>query len=358
MAQPVEPTLTISGRSLAEGAHVLPFGVYLSQPSATVVTFEYATVDDTATAGSDYFPVSGIYKIDPGVTIGPLPVDIIDDTLDEPDERFEMVISKVNGAVFDAAGSDTYGVILDDDAPPPTPIPTPLVDQAPPSVTPPGADFVRGARLGLGARTVPLFVAFDASDPSGISATRLQHRLGRRAFAEVRLPSPDAGRAIVRLSQSRRLVHRFRSRATDGAGNTSAWAAAPAFRVAVRQDGSRAVRQMGRWGTKRSASHFGGTVRSSTKRGARQRLAAVGTDFAIVSTKGPNRGRAVVLLDGRRVATIDLYGRTTTPRSIIYAVSFPSAGRHTIDLWATGTKSRQSKGKRVDLDAFLVLSRP
>jgi hypothetical protein len=39
-------------------------------------------------------------------------------------------------------------------------------------------------------------------------------------------------------------------------------------------------------------------------------------------------------------------------------VSFPSARRHAIALQATGTNSHQSKGERVDLDAFLVLKRP
>jgi hypothetical protein len=281
-----------------------------------------------------------------------------DDTLDEPDERFEMVISNPIGAVFDEAGSNRYGVILDDDAAPATPAPAPPADTTPPRVTPPGTDFAGGARLGLRASAVPLLVTIGASDPSGIGATRLQHRVGGRAFVEVPLATPNVSRAIVRVSQSRRLVHRFRSRATDGAGNTSGWAPAPAFRVAVFQDGSRAIKQKGLWRTQRAAAYSGGTARASARRGARQKLTAAGTDFAIVSTKGPNRGRAAVLLDGKRVATIDLYARRSRTRQIVYAASFPSAGRHTIALQATGTKSRPSRSKRVDLDAFLVLKRP
>ena len=96
----------------------------------------------------------------------------------------------------------------------------------------------------------------------------------------------------------------------------------------------------------------------TTWRGARQKLTAVGTDFAIVSPKEPSQGRAAVLLDGKRVATIDLYARRPQTRTIVYAMSFPTAGRHTIALQATGTKSRPSKGTRVDLDAFQVLKRP
>ena len=96
----------------------------------------------------------------------------------------------------------------------------------------------------------------------------------------------------------------------------------------------------------------------TTGRGARQKLTAVGTDFAIVSPKEPSQGRAAVLLDGKRVATIDLYARRPQTRTIVYAMSFPTAGGHTIALQATGTKSRPSKGTRVDLDAFLVLKRP
>jgi hypothetical protein len=83
--------------------------------------------------------------------------------------------------------------------------------------------------------------------------------------------------------------------------------------------------------------------RATTRRAAQQKLTATGTDFAIVSTQGRNRGKAKVLIDDRRVATIDL---------------FASAGKHTIVLKAMGSRNRRSQGKRVDLDAFIVLTRP
>ena len=46
----------------------------------------------------------------------------------------------------------------------------------------------------------------------------------------------------------------------------------------------------------------------------------------------------------------------TKPKSIVYAVSFAKPGKHSIVLKALGKKHRKSKGTRVELDAFLVLT--
>ena len=58
-------------------------------------------------------------------------------------------------------------------------------------------------------------------------------------------------------------VHRFRSQATDGAGNTSAFANAPPFEVTVVQDGSRSIKAKGTWAVKKTRSAFGGSVRQA-----------------------------------------------------------------------------------------------
>ncbi len=174
------------------------------------------------------------------------------------------------------------------------------------------------------------------------------------------LASARTVRATVRVSKNTKTVHRFRSRARDAASppNTSPFKTALAFKVRVRQDGTRALKQKGVWSRKRSSSFFGGSVRATTRKGAVQKLTATGSDFAIISTLGRNRGKAKVLIDGRRVATIDLFAWKTKPRRIVFTKSFASVGKHTIVLKATGTKNRKSKGKRVDLDAFVVLTRP
>ena len=90
----------------------------LSHPWETDVTFEYATADDTATAPSDYIAGTGSVTIPAGDWAASFSITVNGDYEIEPDERFEVVISNVGGAAYDASASDPYGWILNDDAPP------------------------------------------------------------------------------------------------------------------------------------------------------------------------------------------------------------------------------------------------
>jgi hypothetical protein len=148
----------------------------------------------------------------------------------------------------------------------------------------------------------------------------------------------------------------FRAMATDTAGNASPWALGPAFRVLAFQNGSAPVAQSGKWKSRSSSSFYGKSARSSSALGARQVLNIVASDFAIVSTLGPNRGRFEVYVDGNYRQTIDLYAPTTSFRRVVYAIDFGASGSHRIDLRVTHTKSASSSGYRVDFDAFLALA--
>lgn len=348
------PTLIVHDAAVSEGdagITVLPFAIYLSTASGRTVTYDYEIVPVSATAGVDYRDMEpGTFTIDPETGGQPLTVDIFGDTVIEPDETFQVVISNVTNAVYDTADNPLTGTILDDDGSPPP-------DTTAPSVSPPRVDFARGSQLSRTTTPIPLVAAFGASDPSGISRTRLQHRINTRAFSDVPLASASAVQARLRISQKSWLVHRFRSQATDGLGNPSGWATAPAMKVTALQDGNRMIKQKGRWWTKRASAYFGRSVRATAQRGAKAKLTIVATDLAIVSTKGPNRGKAKVLLDGKRVATIDLYAPRTRARTIVWAASLPGATKHTLALEVLGAKNPKSKGKRVDLDAFLALKR-
>jgi len=279
-----------------------------------------------------------------------------------------------------------FGTIVDDDEPPPPAAPPPAApppapppaDTSPPSVTAPAVDVAQGRSLGTGTNPIPLAVSFSASDPSGISATKLQHRTGSGAYADVplatlavRKPRPSSGpaaapdvsdaatpaaSATVMVGMSARTTHQFQARATDGAGNTSPFAIGPAFRVKVLQDGTSAIKAKGSWAARKTKSAFGGSVRQAAKTGASQTISLTASDLALVSTMGPDRGKAKVVLDGKAVATLDLYSRTTRAKQVIYAVSFSTAGKHTLALVALGSKNAKAKGTLVDLDAFLALT--
>jgi hypothetical protein len=92
------------------------FTVSLSAPSGQTVTVNYATADDTATAGSDYLAAAGTLTFPAGTTSRTVAVAVLGDTVDEADETFFVNLTNAsNATVADGQG---LGTILDDDPPP------------------------------------------------------------------------------------------------------------------------------------------------------------------------------------------------------------------------------------------------
>ena len=80
--------------------------VSLSEVATAEVTVDYATADDTATAGSDYETKSGTVTIPTGSSSGQITINIIDDNTQEPDELFNVQLSNPssNAAIADDIG--------------------------------------------------------------------------------------------------------------------------------------------------------------------------------------------------------------------------------------------------------------
>ncbi len=118
----VSRELSIADAEGPEGAGVLEFAVTLVGPSASGVTVDYATVDPTGTtgpvagAGVDYERQSGTLTLAPGEVKRTVRVRVLDDGLDEADERFAVELSDLRGARLGRGVA--LGVIEDDDAPP------------------------------------------------------------------------------------------------------------------------------------------------------------------------------------------------------------------------------------------------
>lgn len=92
------------------------FVVALSGPSSQSVSFNFATANGTATAGSDYVATSGgPVTFAPGEVEKPVVVLVIGDTVDEVQETFFLDISNVVNATV--ASSRGNGFINDDDGP-------------------------------------------------------------------------------------------------------------------------------------------------------------------------------------------------------------------------------------------------
>jgi glucose/arabinose dehydrogenase len=89
-------------------------GVTLSPVSGRAVTVSFATAGGGATSGVDFMPASGSLTFAPGETSHGVTVNVLGDTLSEPDESFSLGLSNPVNAVLGTAGT---GVILDDDFP-------------------------------------------------------------------------------------------------------------------------------------------------------------------------------------------------------------------------------------------------
>jgi len=111
------PSLSINDVSLAEGnagTTAFIFNVTLTPASASTVTVNYATIDDTAKAGSDYTAASGTLTFGPGVTTHTLTVLVNGNTVVEPNKIFFVNLSNsTNATIVDAQG---VGTILNDDS--------------------------------------------------------------------------------------------------------------------------------------------------------------------------------------------------------------------------------------------------
>ena len=96
------PDLSIADASITEGnsgTKLLTFTVSLSAASADPVTFDIATADGTATAGSDYVAASATGETIPaGQTSKTFSVTLNGDAVVEGDETFVVDVSNVSGA--------------------------------------------------------------------------------------------------------------------------------------------------------------------------------------------------------------------------------------------------------------------
>jgi large repetitive protein len=188
------------------------------------------------------------------------------------------------------------------------------IDTAPPAVP------VRSLRFSpaqLGPASVPVVVAWSAVDAgSGVAAYTLQRAQGATgAFAAQALPAPGATSLAQQVPVG--VLIRYRVRATDFAGNSSAFSPELSRTVTAADEASAAIAYGGAWTSGTLAGAFGGSVRFSGVAGRTAAFTFTGTDVGWVTTRGPNRGIAEVRLDGTLIATIDLYSAALRTRELV-----------------------------------------
>ena len=212
-----------------------------------------------------------------------------------------------------------------------------------PIVVAPAQQFL-GQTVGTTLRTRIAWSATDAG--SGINRYTVQVSANGGTFATIALVTPT--RTFVDRSVTDGVSYRFRVRATDGEGNTSAWKYSVIFKPARFQESTSLATYVGVWGTSKSANALGGAARTAAAVGRTATFKATAFDIGLVWTQTATSGSADIYVDGSLASRINLRAPSTTFRQLIFARHWATLGTHTIEIRPIGTG-------RVDIDAFVVL---
>jgi uncharacterized repeat protein (TIGR03806 family) len=111
--------VNVVGASVLEGDNGttnLAFTVNLNGPASNVITVDYATADNSATAGADYVAASNTLTFNVGQTMQTVNIQVNGDTQIETDETFTLALSNPTGGITLGTATAT-GTILNDDVP-------------------------------------------------------------------------------------------------------------------------------------------------------------------------------------------------------------------------------------------------
>lgn len=121
----VPPQISIADATVSEGAGSTQVKVSVAGKSLSPVTVRYSTANLEAQAGKDYTGVTGgLLTIPAGETFAYIHIPILQDAIDEPAERFRVILIDPSGATLKDA--EALVTIADDDLPTVTIKPNPL----------------------------------------------------------------------------------------------------------------------------------------------------------------------------------------------------------------------------------------
>ena len=166
-----------------------------------------------------------------------------------------------------------------------------------------------------------------------VARFKLQRKVEGGVWKDLDLARPKGWKTDAWLKLGAK--NRFRVKAKDSKGNWGRWAYSPQRFAAVR-------------------GPSGTTIAGSPGTAAAVEPAKVKTTFegrsvALYARVGPDMGTVKVLLDGKRVATIDLQRKGDPRRQIVWAKNWSSKSRHTVVVKPV------SSAERVDFNGFYIL---
>ena len=81
-----------------------------------------------------------------------------------------------------------------------------------------------------------------------------------------------------------------------------------------------------------------------------------GRQVGIIARRGPDLGRAAVLVDGEAVGLVDLYAPVAGGPELVHVVDLEPGASASIALEATGTSHPDSAGTAITIDGFVTLA--
>jgi GH25 family lysozyme M1 (1,4-beta-N-acetylmuramidase) len=190
---------------------------------------------------------------------------------------------------------------------------------------------LREGPIGNGPGSVPITVEWTAEDAvAGLSDASVSVSCGEGQIQRTEAPgSAEPGQII------------------DWSGEAALFEDAPCEVTAIARDGvGNTARKTVRGVQARLRPVSGGTPTIDTN------AAQVG----IVAERGPDRGRAAVVVDGEAVGLVDLYAPIATGPEIVFVAETGTDASQTVAVEGTGTADPASSGTGISIDGFVTLS--
>src|SRR3954466_6463648 len=201
----------------------------------------------------------------------------------------------------------------------------------------------------LGAKSLPLRVAWPAAVPQGSAINHYELQMSRDngAWTNVALPRLLTRSVVVNQPAWGELA--FRVRAVDNAARPSDWAESDPLWPSTAQESDRSVNLSAGWQIVSRAAAFGGRRAVTTQGAATVTYAFTGREVGWVARLGPSAGTAEVTVDGGPAVDVSLKRTKSTNRRLVVTRSWSSVGQHTL------TVTTKTAGASYDVDAFVVI---
>jgi hypothetical protein len=207
--------------------------------------------------------------------------------------------------------------------------------------------------------TMPVTLSWTASTTAGITGYQLEQSDNGGAFSPVPVAAgaTSATSSIALGTLSAPGTHQWRVRACKATG-CSIWTLGPTVTSAP-IDNNTSTSYNGTFSGQNVTGSYGGSVQFSSTANARATTSQafrVTGNVAWISTKGPDRGRATVSVDGGAPATVDLYAAAQQKAAVVWVANGLATGAtHTVVVTVLGASNSLSTGSRVDHDAMVYL---